>query len=304
MKHQIYKMIFYGQVTDAERILLEAKSSPALLALAYTIHNKTEEAEKAWLASDQNNQDAIEQQAYEEAAKLKADVAASGTIGASLGAAQGYIVQKQAEQEAQAAAKRQQLEAQRAEQKEEQIEALLPKQVDEGSKPSDVPPTQQKPPFTDGPYWAPAPPTTFIGANPNPLPPSTPAPQIDWWGGLRETAGAIDPFVPDAFTGTSIGYWPAVVQVAQIAANTYPYSPMIATAEFISSPVIPLAASGYSFVYDQVTKSGDYYERVQLDKAGENMANRWNSMTTLQKVGFVVVTATSILIAGALLLTL
>ena len=107
MKHQIYKMIFYGQVTDAERILLEAKSSPALLALAYTIHNKTEEAEKAWLASDQNNQDAIEQQAYEEAAKLKADVAASGTIGASLGAAQGYIVQKRAEQEAQAAAKRQ-----------------------------------------------------------------------------------------------------------------------------------------------------------------------------------------------------
>ncbi|MCL4527875.1 MAG: peptidoglycan DD-metalloendopeptidase family protein [Chloroflexi bacterium] len=58
----------------------------------------------------------------EEAAKLKADVAASGTIGASLGAAQGYIVQKQAEQEAQAAAKRKELEAQRAEKKEAMLE--------------------------------------------------------------------------------------------------------------------------------------------------------------------------------------
>ena len=54
----------------------------------------------------------------EEVAKLKDDVAKSGTIGASLGTAQGYIVQKKAEQEAQAAAKRQQMEEQRAEKKE------------------------------------------------------------------------------------------------------------------------------------------------------------------------------------------
>ncbi|MCL4527873.1 MAG: hypothetical protein M1282_00475 [Chloroflexi bacterium] len=62
----------------------------------------------------------------EDAAKLKADVAKSGTIGASLGAAQGYIVQKQAEQEAQAAAKRQQMEAQRAEKKEALLEPPAP----------------------------------------------------------------------------------------------------------------------------------------------------------------------------------
>ncbi len=117
-------MIFYGRVTDAEKILLETGLSPALLALAYLMHGKTKEAEEAWKASEQSNQEAIEQQAYEEAAKLKADVAASGTIGASLGAAQGYIVQKQAEQEAQAAAKRREMEAQRVEQKEEQIESL------------------------------------------------------------------------------------------------------------------------------------------------------------------------------------
>ncbi len=71
-KQEIYKMIFYGQVTDAEKILLETKASQCLLALAYTIHNKTEEAEEAWVTCDRNNQDAIEQQAYEEMMMIRA----------------------------------------------------------------------------------------------------------------------------------------------------------------------------------------------------------------------------------------
>lgn len=50
LKQQIYKMIFYGHVTDAEKILLEdLRLSPCLLALVYAIQNKTKQAEEILL---------------------------------------------------------------------------------------------------------------------------------------------------------------------------------------------------------------------------------------------------------------
>lgn len=68
IKQRIYKMIFYGHVTDAEKILSENPTlSPCLLALVYAVQNKTRHVKEILEANGRNYPDAIDQLACEEA---------------------------------------------------------------------------------------------------------------------------------------------------------------------------------------------------------------------------------------------
>jgi len=71
IKQRIYKMIFYGQVTDAEKILSGAPAlSPCLLALAYSIQGKIKQAKEILDISSQNDSDVIDCMACEETEML------------------------------------------------------------------------------------------------------------------------------------------------------------------------------------------------------------------------------------------
>ncbi|MFZ5883756.1 MAG: tetratricopeptide repeat protein [Chloroflexota bacterium] len=82
LKQQIYKMIFYGHITNAEKILSgDLALSPCLLALVYAIQNKTKQAEEILLDARGRNCDAIDQLACEEAEMIIA-FAKTGTSSA------------------------------------------------------------------------------------------------------------------------------------------------------------------------------------------------------------------------------
>ncbi len=74
---------------------------------------------------------------------------------------------------------------------------------------------------------------------------------------LRVVTGELDPAMPDEFTGTNLGYLQAIEKAAELVnmfAPGNPYSQIIT----ISSPFIPFIATGYDFIYDQATNTGEY----------------------------------------------
>jgi hypothetical protein len=71
---------------------------------------------------------------------------------------------------------------------------------------------------------------------------------------LRSVCGECDPAIPDAFTGTSLGFMDIVRNFTETLPPNHPLTPYLARFAL----VVPPGCTAYNFVYDQVTNTGDY----------------------------------------------
>ncbi len=70
---------------------------------------------------------------------------------------------------------------------------------------------------------------------------------------LREISGELDPFTPDAFTGTTTGFGAMITYASGYIRITNPNSTIPKILE-----IIPAASFVYSFTYDHIVDSGEY----------------------------------------------
>ena len=150
----------------------------------------------------------------------------------------------------------------------------------------------------------------FIGPAPTPTPTPTPIPTLsaeDVAHGLCEAADAVDPFSPNPATVGGPDEGDILDKLNAAMQSVPPSNPVIATAKFAVSAAElfrKVASTPVNMVCQQWEREGPYYEIFPIDKHIANFTDRWNRMSSLQKVAWGTVTILLIATTVAVVLSL
>jgi len=132
-------------------------------------------------------------------------------------------------------------------------------------------------------------------------PPSRPLSLGEILSGIREV---VDPFTasPGILTGEPIGTLRTVADSIRAFGMADPRYKLLA--DFTASSVeygVPPLATVYAFSYDQVTRSGSFYEALPLDQKWKDVSKKWEEAPTITKAGIVLTVFAITVVAVALL---